>query len=41
MTVLVDDDPNSTNIVSGLFGPQIEGTPCKVSFRNIWLRKID
>jgi hypothetical protein len=41
MAVLIDDDPNSTNNVSGLFGLQIEGTPCKVSFRNIWLRKID
>ncbi len=41
MAVLVDDDPGSTNNVSGLFGLQIEGAPCKVSFRNIWLRKID
>jgi hypothetical protein len=41
MAVLVDDDPASTNNVSGLFGLQIEGTPCKVSFRDIWLRKID
>ena len=41
MAVLVDDDAASTNNVSGLIGLQIEGTPCKVSFRNIWLRKID
>lgn len=41
MAVLVDDDPRSSNNVSGLIGLQIEGTPCKVSFRNIWLRKID
>jgi hypothetical protein len=41
MAVLVDDDPNSTTNVSGLFGLQIEGTPCKVSFRDLWLRKID
>jgi hypothetical protein len=41
MAVLVDDDPNSTNNVSGLFGLQIEGTPCKVSFRDLWLKKID
>ena len=41
MAVLVDDDPNSTTNVSGLFGLQIEGTPCKVSFRNLWLKKID
>jgi hypothetical protein len=41
MAVLVDDDPNSTTNVSGLFGLQIEGTPCKVSFRGLWFRKID
>jgi len=41
MAVLVDDDAASTNNVSGLFGLQIEGTPCKVSFREIWLRKIN
>ncbi len=41
MAVLVDDDRDSTNNVSGLFGLQIEGTPCKVSFRDIWLRKVD
>jgi hypothetical protein len=41
MAVLVDDDPASSNNVSGLFGLQIEGVPCKVSFRNIWLRKIN
>jgi len=41
MAVLVDDDPKSTNNVSGLIGLQIEGTPCKVSFRNLWMRKID
>ena len=41
MAVLVDDDPASSNSVTGLFGLQIEGTPCKVSFKNIWLRKID
>ena len=39
MAVLVDDDPASSNNVSGLFGLQIEGSPCKVSFRNIWLKK--
>jgi hypothetical protein len=41
MAVLVDDDPASSNNVSGLFGLQIEGVPCKVSFRNLWLKKID
>ena len=41
MAVLVDDDPTSSNNISGLFGLQVEGTPCKVSFRNLWLKKID
>ncbi len=41
MAVLVDDDPASSNNVAGLFGLQIEGVPCKVSFRNLWLKKID
>jgi hypothetical protein len=41
MAVLVDDDPKSSNNVSGLFGLQIESTPCKVSFRDIWLRKTN
>lgn len=41
MAVLVDDDSASSNNVSGLFGLQIEGTPYKVFFRNIWLKKIN
>jgi hypothetical protein len=41
MTVLVDDDPASSNNVSGLIGLQIEGTPCKVFFRNLWLKKLN
>ena len=41
MAVLVDDDPASSNNVSGLFGLQIEGVPCKVSFRNLWLKKVE
>ena len=41
MAVMVDDDPASSNNVSGLFGLQIEATPCKVSFRNLWLKKIN
>lgn len=40
MAAMVDDDPSSSNNVSGLIGLQIEGTPCKVFFRNIWLRRI-
>lgn len=41
MAVLVDDDPASPDNVPGLFGLQIEGAPCKVAFRNLWLKKID
>lgn len=40
MAVLIDDDPASSNNVDGLFGLQIEGFPSKVSFRNLWLKKI-
>ena len=41
MAVLIDDDPKSSNNVSGLIGLQIEGIPCKVSFRNLWLKKLN
>jgi hypothetical protein len=41
MAVLIDDDPASSNNVSGLFGLQIEGIPSKVSFRNLWLKKLN
>ena len=40
MAVLIDDDPRSSNNADGLFGLQIEGCPSKVSFRNLWLKKI-
>jgi hypothetical protein len=40
MAALIDDDPASSNNVPGLFGLQVEGLPCKVSFRNLWLKKI-
>jgi hypothetical protein len=38
--VLLGDDPASSNNVCGLIVLQIEETPRKVSFRNLWLRKI-
>jgi hypothetical protein len=41
MAVLIDDDPASSNNVSGLIGLQIEGIPCKVSFRDLWQRKLN
>jgi hypothetical protein len=40
MSVLVDDDPASSNNKPGLIGFEIEGVPCKVSIRNIWLKKL-
>lgn len=40
MAVLVDDDPASSNNVTGWIGLQIEGFPSKVSFRNLWLKKL-
>lgn len=40
LATLVDDDPASSNNVSGLIGLQVEGVPCKVSFRNLWLKKL-
>jgi len=40
MAVYVDDDPQSSNNQPGMVGIEIEGAPCKVSVRNIWLRKL-
>jgi hypothetical protein len=40
MAVLVDDDPQSSNNVPGMIGIEIEGVPCKVSVRSLWLRKL-
>ena len=40
LAVQIDDDPASSNNVSGLIGLQIEGTPCRISFRNLWLKKL-
>lgn len=41
MAVYIDDDPQSTNNVTGLIGIEIESLPCKVSVRNIWLKRFD
>ena len=41
MAVYIDDDPKSSNNRSGLIGFEVEGTPTKVSVRNIWLRKLN
>ena len=40
MAVMVDDDPNSSNNQSGLFGIEIEATT-KVFVRTMWLKKIN
>jgi hypothetical protein len=40
MAVMVDDDPNSSNNQSGLFGIEIEATT-KVFVRNMWLKKLN
>jgi hypothetical protein len=40
MAVYVDDDPASSNNKSGKIGIEIEGTPCKVLVRNIWIKKL-
>ena len=40
MAVLIDDDPKSSNNQSGMIGVELEGTPCKVSVRNVWLKKM-
>jgi hypothetical protein len=39
MSVMVDDDPSSSNNQPGLFGIEIEATT-KVSVRNMWVKKI-
>jgi hypothetical protein len=41
MAVYIDDDANSSNNTPGLIGIEIESFPCKVSVRNIWLRKAN
>jgi len=41
MAVFVDDNPDSSNNKPGLVGIEIEGTPTKVSVRNIWIKKLN
>ncbi len=40
MSVMIDDDPNSSNNQSGLIGLEIEAIT-KVYVRDIWIKKID
>jgi hypothetical protein len=41
MAVYIDDDPTSSNNKSGKIGIELEGTPAKVSVRNIWIKKLN
>jgi hypothetical protein len=41
MAVFIDDDPTSSNNISGLIGIELEGNPTKISVRNIWLHKLN
>jgi hypothetical protein len=41
MAVFIDDNKDSANNQPGLIGFEIESQPCKISVRNIWLRKFD
>ena len=41
MAVLIDDDPASSNNAAGKIGIELEGTPAKVSVRNIWIKKMN
>lgn len=40
MAVYVDDDPASVNNQNGQIGIEIEGSPSKVSVRNVWIKKL-
>jgi 3-keto-disaccharide hydrolase len=41
MAVYVDDDSDSSNNKSGMIGIEIEGTPTRVSVRNLWIKKLN
>jgi Domain of Unknown Function (DUF1080) len=41
MAVLVDDDSSDVNNQPGLVGIEIEAAPCKVSVRDIWVKKYN
>jgi hypothetical protein len=41
MAVFIDDNKDSVNNQPGLIGFEIESQPCKISVRNIWLRRFD
>jgi hypothetical protein len=41
MAVLVDDDASDVNNQPGIIGIEIESAPCKVSVRNVWVKKFN
>jgi hypothetical protein len=41
MAIFIDDNKDSVNNQPGLIGFEIESQPCKISVRNIWLRRFD
>lgn len=41
MSIFIDDNKDSVNNQAGLIGFEIESQPCKISVKNIWLRKFD
>lgn len=41
MAIFIDDNKDSINNQPGLIGFEIENKPCKISVRDIWLRKFD
>jgi hypothetical protein len=41
MSIFIDDNKDSVNNQAGSIGFEIESQPCKISVRNIWLRRFD
>ena len=41
MAIFIDDNKDSVNNQSGYIGFEIESQPCKISVRDIWLRKFE
>ena len=41
MAIFIDDNKDSVNNIKGFIGFEIESQPCKISVRDIWLRKFD
>lgn len=41
MAIFIDDNKGSINNQPGFIGFEIESQPCKISVRNVWLRKFD